>query len=192
MDSFLGSLLKLAWLALLLYWLWGALRAKAHMRRQHLSVRIVAYWVPFLIAVALLGPGHWYGSTFLHHRFAPKSLWIEGFGVALVFIGVALACWSRHILGRNWSMAVELKQGHELIQSGPYRVVRHPIYTGLLTGFIGTVIAIGEWRGLISIAIFGVFIIYKLRVEERWLSELFGPAYREYSDRTKALVPGVF
>ena len=191
MHSFLEYVLKLAWLVLLLYWVWGALRAKSHMHRQNLSVRIIAYWLPFLIAVGLLGPGSWFGSSFLHQRFLPKSLWIQGLGVALVVTGVALACWSRYVLGRNWSMAVELKQEHELVQSGPYSVVRHPIYTGLLIGFIGTVVAIGEWRGVLSVAIFSAFIAYKLRVEERWLSELFGSAYSQYKDRTKALVPGL-
>ena len=184
--------LKAAWLVLVLYWLWSARHVKSHAHRQGLAVRIASYWLPFLVAVGLLGPGHWYGDTFLHQRFLPASLRLYGLGVALVVIGVALACWSRHILGRNWSMSVELKQEHELIQTGPYRVVRHPIYTGLLLGFTGTVVAIGEWRGLISIAIFVIFITYKLRVEERWLSELFAPAYGQYKARTKALVPGLW
>lgn len=192
MHDFLEYTLKGAWLVLVLYWLWSAWRVKAHMHRQNLTVRVAAYWLPFLVAVGLLGPGHWYGDTFLHHRYLPKSLWIQGLGVALVIAGVALACRARYFLGRNWSMSVELKQKHELIQSGPYSVVRHPIYTGLLIGFAGTAVAMGEWRGLISVAIFTTFIVFKLRVEERWLSELFGPEYSQYMDRIKALVPGLF
>ncbi|MEJ2421204.1 MAG: isoprenylcysteine carboxylmethyltransferase family protein [Acidobacteriota bacterium] len=192
MHDFLEYTLKFAWLALVLYWLWSARHAKSHMQRQNFTVRVAAYWLPFLVAVGLLGPGHWYGDTFLHHRFLPKSLWIQGLGVALVIAGVALACRARYFLGRNWSMSVELKQKHELIQSGPYSVVRHPIYTGLLIGFAGTAVAMAEWRGLISVAIFTTFIVFKLRVEERWLSELFGPEYSQYMDRIKALVPGLF
>jgi len=191
MQSFLDYALKSAWLLLVLYWLWSAPRAKSHMHRQSLAVRIIAYWLPFLIAAGLLVSDNWFSLGFLYRRFLPDSLWIRGVGVALAIAGIALACWARHLLGRNWSMAVELKDEHELIQAGPYSIVRHPIYTGLLMGFIGTGLENGEWRALISIAIFSAFILYKLRVEERWLTELFGSTYSRYKDRTKALVPGL-
>lgn len=191
MHPIMETILKIAWLPLIIYWLWTARHAKPNKQRQNLAVRFIAYWFPFLIAVALIGPGYWFGDSFLHHRFEPVSFWIEGFGIALVITGVALSIRARYLLGKNWSMSVELKQGHELIQSGPYRVVRHPIYTGLLIAFIGTAIAIGEWRAIISIAVMAVMIVYKIRVEDRWLHEQFGSVYTEYAARTRALVPGL-
>jgi protein-S-isoprenylcysteine O-methyltransferase Ste14 len=86
---------------------------------------------------------------------------------------------------------VQVKQDHELIQRGPYRFVRHPIYTGLLLAFFGTAVAIGEWRGLICVAIVAASFWFKLRLEERWMRENFGAAYEQYMQRTKALIPGV-
>jgi protein-S-isoprenylcysteine O-methyltransferase Ste14 len=154
-------------------------------------LQIAAYWVPLIIAFVLLGSGDWFQGSILKERFAPKEPWIKWLGFALAASGVFLACWSRHILGRNWSSVVQIKQNHDLIDSGPYRHVRHPIYTGLLLAFIGTALKVGDWRGLVAVAIVLVSFWRKLRMEERWLAEQFGPAYVAYMRRTKALVPGV-
>jgi len=86
---------------------------------------------------------------------------------------------------------VQLKEDHELIQSGPYRYVRHPIYTGFLFLFLGTAVMVGEWRGLLALAIVFVSFWRKLRIEESWLNQHFGARYAEYIRHTKALVPGV-
>jgi protein-S-isoprenylcysteine O-methyltransferase Ste14 len=104
---------------------------------------------------------------------------------------VAFAIWARATLGRNWSAVVQVKQGHELVERGPYRWVRHPIYTGLLMGFLGTACALGEWRGLLGTAIVGVSFWFKLKLEERWMREQFGARYEDYMRRVKALIPGV-
>jgi protein-S-isoprenylcysteine O-methyltransferase Ste14 len=84
-----------------------------------------------------------------------------------------------------------VKQGHELIERGPYRYVRHPIYTGLLLALVGTALLFGEWRAVLGFVIMFVSFWRKLRLEETWLSEYFGPAYGEYMQRVKALIPGV-
>ena len=92
-------------------------------------------------------------------------------------------------LGRNWSATVTVKQDHELIRTGPYTSVRHPIYTGVLFGFIGTALAVGQWRGVLAVAIVFVAFWRKLRIEERWMNETFGEQYRQYRARTRALIP---
>ncbi|MGA8670162.1 MAG: isoprenylcysteine carboxylmethyltransferase family protein, partial [Terracidiphilus sp.] len=103
--------------------------------------------------------------------------------------GLLFAVWAREHLGRNWSRSVTIKQDHELITSGPYAVVRHPIYTGILTGFLGTAIALSQVRGFIAfVLIFLVFWI-KLRMEEQWMRSQFGETYATYAHRTAALVP---
>ncbi len=84
-----------------------------------------------------------------------------------------------------------LKQEHELIRSGPYRLVRHPIYTGLLLGFIGTAMARDEWRGWLAVLIAFAALWRKLRLEERWLTEQFGESYRQYRAKVAALLPFV-
>jgi protein-S-isoprenylcysteine O-methyltransferase Ste14 len=101
------------------------------------------------------------------------------------------AAWARVTLGRNWSATITVKQDHDLITSGPYRFVRHPIYTGLLLGLAGIAVARGEWRGVLGVVLaFGAFW-RKLRIEERWMREQFGGAYDEYSRRVAALIPRI-
>jgi protein-S-isoprenylcysteine O-methyltransferase Ste14 len=127
----------------------------------------------------------------LRWRLYPGIEGIAVFGMLMTLAGVLFACWARVVLGRNWSGVVQVKQDHELIERGPYRYVRHPIYTGLLLAFLGTAVAIGELRGFLAVVIVGVSFWRKLRLEERWMSEQFGTAYADYMRRVKALVPGI-
>jgi len=182
---------KVIWGFFALFWLWSARNAKPSSRTEPMLLQLVVYWAPLIIAFALLGPGELFQGSILKERFVPKELWVKWLGLALAASGVFLACWSRQILGRNWSSVVQLKQDHDLIDSGPYRYIRHPIYTGLLLAFVGTALKVGDWRGLIAVAIVLLSFWRKLRVEERWLTGQFGPAYVAYMQRTKALVPGV-
>ena len=116
----------------------------------------------------------------LGRRILPDTYGLALLGLLLIVAGVLFACWARHILGSNWSSEVQLKQDHELIERGPYRYVRHPIYTGILLALLGTVVLLGEWRALVGFVIMFVSFWRKLRLEEAWLSEHFGPAYGEY------------
>jgi protein-S-isoprenylcysteine O-methyltransferase Ste14 len=100
-----------------------------------------------------------------------------------------LFCLGASHLGKNWSQAVTLKEDHELITTGPYALVRHPIYTGLLLGFIGCAVARGEWRGLLAVALVFVALWRKLRLEEKWMRAQFGASYETYSRHVAALVP---
>jgi protein-S-isoprenylcysteine O-methyltransferase Ste14 len=103
--------------------------------------------------------------------------------------GLLFAIWAREHLGRNWSHSVTIKQGHELITTGPYTVVRHPIYTGILTGFLGMAIAISQVRGFIAFVLVCLALWIKLRIEEQWMGSQFGEAYATYAHQTAALVP---
>ncbi len=99
--------------------------------------------------------------------------------------------WARLHLGRNWSGTVTIKDGHELITSGPYALVRHPIYTGLLLAMLGSALALGDWRGVAAFALAAGALWRKLRVEESWMQQQFGDAYQAYSQRVAALIPFV-
>jgi len=191
MELPIGPFIKAMWVIFTLYWLWGWLRVKSAKRKEPLLPRLLKYWLPLAIAIALIGPGDWFGGSWLHARMYPASDAIAVLGALLTMLGVAFACWARYVLGRNWSSVVQVKQDHELIQSGPYRWVRHPIYTGLLLAFVGTAMAIGEWRGLVCVAIVAVSFWFKLKLEERWMRDNFGVAYENYMQRTKALIPGL-
>jgi protein-S-isoprenylcysteine O-methyltransferase Ste14 len=193
MDLPYDKLIKLIWLAFALCWLWYARRAKAVQRRESPGLRFAKYWLPLIAAGALLGPGDWYGSgdAGLKWQWLPESDAVRLLGCVLALAGVAFAVRARQVLGENWSVAVQLKQDHELVERGPYRWVRHPIYSGLLLAFLGTAVLVGELRGLLALAIVAVSFWFKLRLEERWLGEQFGPAYADYRKRVKALVPGI-
>src|SRR5208282_2982414 len=103
--------------------------------------------------------------------------------------GLLFAVWARVHLGRNWSRSVTIKQDHELIATGPYAVVRHPIYTGILAGFLGMAIAISQVRGFIVLVLILLALWIKLRMEEQWMRSQFGETYATYARRTAALVP---
>jgi len=143
----------------------------------------------FLVNVALLlefVPVRGFG------RFLPAYSFIMAAGVMVQAIGTFLAVWARRHLGRNWSGAIAIKVEHQLIRSGPYRLLRHPIYTGLLAMYIGPAIVTGEWHALIGVAMAAFAYWRKIRLEEATLEVAFGPDYEAYRRGTWALVPGLF
>jgi protein-S-isoprenylcysteine O-methyltransferase Ste14 len=191
MPPFFALALRITWFAVLGYWLWAARSAKPVEQQEPFSTRLLAYWLPLLVAGLLLGPGEWFGHSLWREQFVPHTTLVYSFGLGLVVFGAVLAIFSRMTLGRNWSGVVQLKQDHELIVAGPYRLVRHPIYTGLLLLFLGNAFMVGDWRGLVAVGIIFVSFWRKLRLEETWLTERFGEPYRLYQARTKALIPAV-
>jgi protein-S-isoprenylcysteine O-methyltransferase Ste14 len=129
-------------------------------------------------------PGEW-----LAGRLWPRSLTAYWIGLALLCAGLAFAVWARVELGRNWSGAVTVKEGHELIRSGPYAYVRHPIYSGLIAALIGTAVTVGTERALLGVLIIVIAFVRKLRTEERFMRETFPGEYERYSAAVPALVP---
>jgi protein-S-isoprenylcysteine O-methyltransferase Ste14 len=138
-----------------------------------------------LIFFRVIGP--------LSHPLFPASILLAWTGVALALAGLALTWWARVHLGREWSLMVTLKQDHRLVRSGPYAIVRHPIYTGILLALLGsTIVYHVSPQGLLGLALSTYGIVLKLRQEERFLTERFGDAYRAYMMQVRALVPGVW
>jgi protein-S-isoprenylcysteine O-methyltransferase Ste14 len=180
------------WLGWLACWGLFSLRVKATARRESVGSR-VSYVVPIMIAAILVGVPA-LDIPLLGDRFLRSDNWRawSTIGAGITLCGLLFTVWARVHLGRNWSGTVTIKEDHELITSGPYRVVRHPIYTGLLLAFIGQAIAIGQWRGVIAVAIAAGAFWKKLRIEERWMREHFGSAYHAYGERVAALIPFVF
>jgi protein-S-isoprenylcysteine O-methyltransferase Ste14 len=181
-------LIPILWLGWGIYWLIAAADVKATTRVESAWSR-AAHLVPLLIAGMLL-TGRW-RISFLDRQFMPPTALAFSAGAATVAAGLAFAVWARVVLGRNWSGTVTLKQDHELIRNGPYRWVRHPIYTGLLFAVLGTAIARAQWRGLLALLIVFVALWRKLRHEERWMREVFGTEYEKYQADVAALIPFV-
>ena len=175
------------WIFFFLYWQIKAINTKTTQRLEPVASRILRVFI-FLIAVVLLSttriPLPW-----LYFQLWPVGLWPFWLGAAVTIAGLVFAVWARGYLGCNWSRSVTIKQGHELITTGPYAMVRHPIYTGILTGLLGTATALSEVRGFIAFVLFFLAFWIKLRMEEQWMRSQFGEAYANYAYQTAALVP---
>ncbi len=177
------------WLSWVVYW-WAASRnVKVAVRRESSSSQLV-HMVPLSIAVILLSSPS-VSIALLGKRFLPFAEWSFWVGALFTAGGLLLTVWARLHLGRNWSGTVTIKHDHELIRSGPYAFVRHPIYTGLLLAVLGSALACGEWRGVLAFALAAGALWSKLRLEERYMRQQFGDAYQAYARRVKALVPFV-
>jgi protein-S-isoprenylcysteine O-methyltransferase Ste14 len=190
---FYESFFPVVWIAFLLYWQIiqaAAKKAKTTVRREPAASGIVRA-LTFLIVIVLLSttriPLPW-----LYRQLWPSGLWPFWIGAAVTVAGLLFAVWARQHLGSNWSRSVTIKQDHELITTGPYALVRHPIYTGILTGFLGTAIALSQVRGFIGFVLIFVVLWAKLRMEEKWMRSQFGETYATYADQTAALVPYLF
>ncbi len=173
------------WVAFWLYWLLAAAGAKSGRTNwvRFAGVRVVLIvLVTVLIRLRVL-KGHSHGLT------RDPVLW--GVGLGLWVLGLALAIWARIYLGRNWGMPMSTKADPELVTTGPYRTIRHPIYTGILLGAIGTAIAISLYW-LVAVAVIGAYFIYSAFVEERNMASLFPAGYPEYKRSTKMLIPFIF
>jgi protein-S-isoprenylcysteine O-methyltransferase Ste14 len=187
MEFLFRHLFALLWLAWALYWLISAAGIKAPVRRESALSRW-GHFGPLILAGWLLGTRRQLWPP-LSVQFMPRtetSYWIAA---ALTAGGLLFAVWARVHLGGNWSGSVTIKQDHQLIRTGPYRLVRHPIYTGLLLAFAGTALIVAEWRGVLALAIVFAALWRKLRLEERWMREQFGEAYVDYARHVAALVP---
>jgi protein-S-isoprenylcysteine O-methyltransferase Ste14 len=183
-----ANLIGALWLAWAVYWFVSARNAKDNRRVESAASR-AGHILPLIIGAALLWLPRFRGV--LSERFVPDTPATFFIGVAVLVFGLAFSIWARRTLGRNWSGVVTVKQDHELVRSGPYRFVRHPIYTGLLIAFVGTAIARGEWRGIVAILIVFAALWRKLKVEERFMIETFGDAYLRYRAEVRALIPFV-
>jgi protein-S-isoprenylcysteine O-methyltransferase Ste14 len=178
------------WWLFCAYWAISWLRVKRTKEREKSLDRLITV-VVVVVAYNLLF-ANWPRIEMLRLRFVPDERWISWFGVALTWIGVAIAIWARYCLGVFWSARVTLKEGHRLIETGPYAYVRHPIYTGMLLGCIGTTLVIGEWRGVLAVVLLLAAHSRKALREERLLTREFGDEYIAYRRRTGFMFPRVF
>ncbi len=185
----LRASIPVLWISLLAYWLAAARNVKVT-RWQEPAGRRWMHGLPFLLAAGLIIPPNpdW---GFLVGQYMPVTTASTLIGTLIVAFGLGFAVWARRHLGRDWSGTITVKEDHSLIRTGPYRFVRHPIYTGLLLGFAGTAIAVGQWRSLIATALFTLGVLIRCRVEEKKMGETFRD-YEDYRRHTWALIPYLY
>jgi protein-S-isoprenylcysteine O-methyltransferase Ste14 len=171
---------EIGWAAFWVYWLIAAFSMKRGHVRWRCQVRIRL--VILVLVVVLVRAGAFRGHG-VH-----TDPWREALGLVLFFAGLLFAIWARVNIGRNWGSPMTRKEEPELVTSGPYRFVRHPIYSGILAAGIGTAIGL-SWWWLIPVALAGIYFIYGATVEERYLTEQFPDSYPAYKRSSKMLVP---
>jgi protein-S-isoprenylcysteine O-methyltransferase Ste14 len=168
-----------SWIAFWLYWLLAAIRAKPGSRRRGLPPGVRVIVVGIVVARVVSG-----------NVAAVRDMAQEIVGLIVFACGIGLAVWARIYMGSNWGMPMTLKEEPELVTEGPYRFVRHPIYTGILLALLGTALATNLYV-LFGFAIAAGYFVHSARVEERNLSSALPTTYARYRARTKMLIPFV-
>jgi protein-S-isoprenylcysteine O-methyltransferase Ste14 len=171
------------WAAFWIYWLTAARSTKRGRVAWSSEVRIRVVLIVCIVVLVRLGA--------FRGRPLTTDPWRAAVGLLLFAAGIGFAIWARVHIGRNWGTPMSQKDDPELITSGPYRWVRHPIYTGILVAGVGTAVAL-SWAWLIAVALAGVYVVYSAVVEEGYLTKEFPDAYPAYKQSTKMLVPLVF
>jgi len=186
-ESLFGTIVAAMWLLWLAYW-WYSSRGTKVTARSETAASRASHVMPLLLAGYLMSvtrlPFSHLSTRLYHPRTITSVLMVVAVGT-----GLAFASWARIHLGRNWSGIVTVKDDHELVRSGPYRLVRHPIYTGLIAAFAGTAVGQGTWTGLVAVGLVIIAFTRKLRIEEQFMTAQFGEAYARYQREVPALWP---
>jgi protein-S-isoprenylcysteine O-methyltransferase Ste14 len=175
------------WTVLAVYWIVGVFGRNRATRRENPLARLTH--TLFMAAAFVLLTSRGAFSGLFQGRFVPDLAWIGWLGALLTAMGVAFAVWARAHLGKQWSGDVTIRRDHELIRTGPYTHIRHPIYTGILAAMLGTAFVVGETRGLAAVAIATIGFWWKARKEESFLEQEFGPKFEEHKRHTGFFLP---
>jgi protein-S-isoprenylcysteine O-methyltransferase Ste14 len=187
MELNAGNVIEAAWIIWIVWWLVAATRLNAMKKREPASEWLLR-WILMVVAFELLfRSGAYLGD--LNNRFVPRNTLVRDAGAVLTCAGLAFSIWARQHIGRYWSSTVSLRADHQLIRTGPYSRIRHPIYTGILLALAGTVLADGHYRAIVAFVIILAGFIWKARQEENLLTREFGPAFEEHKRLTGFFLP---
>jgi protein-S-isoprenylcysteine O-methyltransferase Ste14 len=186
-QSILLPMLKVIWAVFGIYWLVvarGGEVAEAGERSFYRPLRLMVLVVTFTLLFS-----ERMAIGFLGRRFVQQMAPISYVGFAVTLAGLAVAVWARIHLGQYWSDKIVLKVDHQLIRSGPYAYLRHPIYSGVLLGVAGTILVIGEWRAATAFMLLLTNYWIKAKREEQMLASRFGECLRSYQKQAGFLLP---
>jgi protein-S-isoprenylcysteine O-methyltransferase Ste14 len=185
--SWATEIIRACWIVFITIWLLAAASTKRAVYRESRAERL-HYWLLFVIACLLL----FYGRKLpypLNLRIIPHATLVAWVAPSLCVAGLAFALWARVTLGRNWSGVVTLKEEHELVQRGPYRVVRHPIYTGMLIMSFATALVQSHLAGFSGVLLMFASFWIKLGREEALMLQQFPERYAAYQQHVKRIIP---
>ncbi|HEV8677220.1 MAG TPA: isoprenylcysteine carboxylmethyltransferase family protein [Candidatus Paceibacterota bacterium] len=186
MPTIYSYVVMACWAAFLLYWGYSALSMK---RTLHNPATGWGFAVRIAILVVVIAIVHFAAPTVsLRPGFEQTSPLLAMIGDACAVVGITFAIWARYTLGRNWGMPMSVKEKPELVTSGPYALVRHPIYTGVLLALLGSTFVVGLWW-LIIFAVGTIYFLYSAAREEALMMKEFPNEYPAYKARTKMLIP---
>lgn len=181
------EVIRACWMIFLAVWVVAAISTKRAVYRESRAQRL-GYVLLLFVGCYLVFSGRRFGAP-LNLRLLPPSTIITWLAAVLCLAGLAFSIWARLTLGRNWSGTVTLKEGHELILRGPYRFVRHPIYTGLFAMILATAIAFGHLVAFVGVLLAFVSFWIKLGYEEKVMLSQFPDQYTAYQKRVKRIIP---
>jgi protein-S-isoprenylcysteine O-methyltransferase Ste14 len=180
-------LIEFPWVVFLIYWFMGAIKTRPTRLRESFAYRCSILLIEVAGFVLLFADSA--GIGWLGNKFLPRTLASALLGVALTWLGVGLAIWARYHLAEYWSARITLKEDHQLIRTGPYSRLRHPIYSGVILAAIGSALLIDKWRGVVGVCLVVIGYCLKAGKEEKMLSQQFGNAFQEHREHTGFLIP---
>jgi protein-S-isoprenylcysteine O-methyltransferase Ste14 len=176
-----GHIIFFSWIIFLVYWMVSAQGVKRDAYKESVRWRYVGIAI---VLIVIFGSG----VPFFHFPVVPQGIVMSVIAAIFCVIGLSIAIWARMYLGGNWSSHPALKEDHELVTSGPYRFVRHPIYAGVILAAIGSMLVSGvAW--VVALLFFCAMFISRVKVEERLMTQQFPNQYPAYKEKTKAIVP---
>ncbi len=182
-----GTAIDVLWLVFFVYWIIAARYVNPTRAREPAARRLMYVLLLVAAIVALNSDAAIFKSA--GRRFLPRSYWIASAGLLLTAAGIGFAIWARNHIGKFWTAGVAVREGHQLIRTGPYARIRHPIYTGILIAVAGTAMAVGTYSALVAFALVLLGLSYKARREEALLAREFGRAFDDHRRSTGFFLP---
>ena len=183
-------IISVCWVVFWVYWSFGAPRRCPSQRKVARTFTVLNTGLLYLGFILVLLGRSVAGSLGLH--FVSPTIPIDVTGTVFAIIGVAFAIWSRQSLKHNWSGEVAITEGQQLIRSGPYAIVRHPIYAGMLLALLGTTLVASTVGSLIGFFLAIISLWQKADTEEQFLRVEFGEQYAKYQREVKFLIPYIY
>jgi protein-S-isoprenylcysteine O-methyltransferase Ste14 len=180
-------LVEVPWIVFVLYWIVSAIRTRDTLQTESFASRYAILLIEVAGFVLLFR--HSAGIGFLGNRFMHRTLASAIVGSILTWMGIGLAIWARYHLAEYWSARITIKEDHQLIRTGPYARLRHPIYSGIVLAAIGSAVVIDQRRCVLGVCLVLIGYCIKARKEETMLTQQFGDAFREHQKHAGFLVP---